>query len=210
MTATSHVLLINSPAGALQARSGELILLTGASGSGKSLWLQRLAGLCPPPRNCSLTIDGKPCTESAPNGVRMLFDRHPPIWLGQHVAEELSFGLPERPSMDALTESLTRWGIPEVSLNSEPEKLTRRQGLRLCLAAMDMAKPALVLLDNPTASLSASDAEAICDDVVRWSRSSNLVVVVACNRWQDWQAAATQTWRISAPDEVPQLGDNFV
>jgi len=207
MKPTLHILQIASPDRVLQAQSGELILLTGANGSGKSLWLKRLAGLCPLPAGVSATIDGKPYTDAATPQIRMLFDRYPPIWLGQHVAEELSFGLPAPPSAETMAGKLAQWGIPELSPTDEPEKLNRLQGLRLSLAAMDMAEPELVLLDNPTASLSETDAKVICNAVASWAKAANLVVVVACNRWQDWQAAVAQIWCVQTPDGMPQLGE---
>ena len=206
MPSATHTLEITGPEATLQAHAGELILLNGASGNGKSLWLKRFAGLCPPPTNCSTAIDGHPCSEAAPRLTRMLFDRYPPIWLGQHVSEELSFGLSAQPSMEKMADTLAHWGIPEVSLNEAPEALNRLQGLRLTLATMDLARPALVLLDNPTASLPERDAIAICEGVAAWAKTANLIVVVACNRWHDWRAAATQTWCIQAPDEMPRLG----
>ena len=206
MPPTTHHLEIIGPATALWADPGELILLTGDSGSGKSLWLKRLAGLCPMPENVSASLGGKTIGEGESQHVRMLFDRYPPIWLGQHVAEEINFGLQSRPSAEAMCDTLTQWDIAELSPNDELAKLNRRQAVRLSLAAMDLAKPTLALLDNPTASLTQDEAKAICGNVSRWCRTANLTVVVACNRWQDWFTAADQTWCVKAPDDMPQPG----
>ncbi len=79
------------------------------------------------------------------------------------------------------------------------------QAIRIALAAMDMADPALVLLDNPTAALPQDNAAALCNDIALWAEQSDTIVVVACNRWQDWQPAASQEWCLSAPDALPQL-----
>ena len=97
---SSHSLEISSLEERLYAYSGEVILLTGAVGSGKSLWMQRMAGLVEPPATMEITIDGVACsTSSHPPTIRMLFDRWPPVWLGQYVGEELAFGLSTRPSI---------------------------------------------------------------------------------------------------------------
>ena len=201
---SSHSLEIISMEERLHACSGEVILLTGAVGSGKSLWLQRLTGLIEPPAKMEITIDGAACFSQS-RGIRMLFDRWPPVWLGQYVGEELAFGLSIRPSITSLTDVLEKWGISELALDADLQAVNRLQAIRLSLAAMDLANPTLVLLDNPTAALPQDDARALCNDIGNWAEQSDTIVVVACNRWQDWQPEASQEWCLSVPDALPQL-----
>lgn len=206
---SSHRLEISSPEARLHADSGEVILLRGAVGSGKSLWLQRLAGLVEPPSKMEITINGVACSTSAkPQPVRMLFDRWPPLWLAQFVGEELAFGLPVRPTASNLTAILEKWGLGELALEADLQTLNRSQAIRLSLAAMELSNPALVLLDNPTAALPQHDANALCNDINEWAKQSDIIVVVACNRWQDWDSAATQLWCVSAPDALPQAQES--
>jgi energy-coupling factor transporter ATP-binding protein EcfA2 len=203
---SSHSLEISNLEETLHACSGEVVLLTGAVGSGKSLWLQYMAGLVEPPATMKITIDGAACsTSSHPQTIRMLFDRWPPVWLGQYVGEELAFGLSARPSITSLTDVLEKWRIAELALDADLQTINRLQAIRLSLAAMDLTTPALVLLDNPTAALPQDDASALCDDISNWAEQSDTIVVVACNRWHDWQPAASQEWCISVPDALPQL-----
>lgn len=203
---SSHSLEISSLGERLHANSGEVVLLTGAVGSGKSLWLQRLAGLVKPPVNIEISIDDATySTSSQPRNIRMLFDRWPPVWLGQYVGEELAFGLSIRPSIKSLTDILEKWGIGELALDTNLQTVNRLQAIRLSLTAMDLAAPALVLLDNPTAALPQDEASALCDDISNWAEQSDTIVVVACNRWHDWQPAASQEWCLSVPDALPQL-----
>lgn len=201
---SSHSFEISSLEKRLRADSGEVIVLTGAVGSGKSLWLQRLAGLIEPPAKMEITIDGAACSSQS-QGIRMLFDRWPPVWLGQYVGEELAFGLSIRPSITSLTDILEKWGISELALDADLQTVNRLQAIRLSLAAMDLANPTLVLLDNPTAALPQDDARALCNDIGNWVEQSATIVVVACNRWQDWQPEASQEWCLSVPDALPQL-----
>jgi energy-coupling factor transporter ATP-binding protein EcfA2 len=204
---SSHSLEISSLEERLHADSGEVILLTGAVGSGKSLWMQRMAGLVEPPATMEITIDGVACsTSSHPPTIRMLFDRWPPVWLGQYVGEELAFGLSTRPSITSLTNVLEKWGIADLALDTDLQAVNRLQAIRLSLAAMDLATPALVLLDNPTAALPQDDASALCDDIASWAEQSDTIVVVACNRWHDWQYRAKHIWHSNTPDELPRSG----
>ena len=203
---SSHSLEISILDERLHAGSGEVVLLTGAVGSGKSLWLQRMAGLVEMPANTEIKIDGAVCSPSShPQTVRMLFDRWPPVWLGQYVGEELAFGLSARPSIISLTNALEKWGISELALDTDVQTVNRLQAIRLSLAAMDLAAPALVLLDNPTAALSQDDASTVCDDIASWAEQSDTIVVVACNRWQDWRHRARHIWHCNAPDKLPRL-----
>lgn len=190
-------LILKSSEGRLEAVGRELILLVGDVGSGKSLWLKRLAQLTAMPDGQSIEMD-----DAAPV-VRMLFDRWPCSWLGQTVEEELMFGLKERCSLLDLEERLLQWGLDDVALSSGPESLNRLQSIRLSLAAMDLAKPALVLLDNPSAALSEQMALDLSKDIAGWLNRSNTIMVVATNRWQDWQTVVSQTWHVKSPVLLP-------
>jgi len=198
-----HILELTDAMTILKARAGELILLTGNSGSGKSLWLHRLAALADLPKPVDITLDGLSMDKCT---VRLLFDRWPCVWLGQTVAQELTFGLKTKPIPQQLKKALSDWALPAVSLSTEPQTLNRLQSLRLSLAAISLAEPALILLDNPTSSLSKKDAHAVIKDIVNQAEHANTIMVVACNRWQDWQPSASQVWRVTAPDALPQAG----
>lgn len=190
----------------LQADKGEIILLTGDIGSGKTLWLKRLAGLVKLPATISALINGK--TPGREIGdVRMLFDQQPPLWLGQNVAEELVFGLKSPPSGEVLSKALHDWKADELQLSQSTTSLNRIQAIRLTLTSISLANPKLALLDCPTDSLPQKDAIAIQKLVSSWARESNATVVVASNRWHDWREVATQTWRVEAADDLPQWGE---
>jgi len=194
---------LTDPKTTLQARTGEIILLTGESGSGKSLWLHRFAALVDLPKEMSLAMDGLSMDKLT---VRMLFDRWPCVWLGQTVVQELMFGLKVQPTPQQLTNALSDWDLSAISLDTNPHRLNRIQSLRLSLAAMFLAEPDVILLDNPTAALSKADAHAVIRDIANKSGLANTIVVVACNRWQDWRSSASQIWRTTAPNALPQAG----
>ncbi len=194
----SNRLILNSAEGWLEAGAGELVLLTGDVGSGKSLWLKRMAQLVDLPEGmtCNMSV-------SVPV-VRMLFDRWPCSWLGQTLEEELLFGLKGSFSVAQLEETLLQWGLIDMQLSSQPQSLNRLQGIRLSLAAMDLAQPALILLDNPSTALTEQMALDLSKDIASWQKKRHTIVVVATNRWQDWQSVVSQTWHVKSPMHLPE------
>ena len=204
--ASNSGLILNDNDQQLKAAAGEIILLTGAVGSGKSLWLHRLAGLTDLPAHISSMIGGKPVAKARGSAL-MLFDRQPQLWLGQTVAEELCFGLKERPEPETLHTVLSQWGLSELDLGSDLATLNRLQGVRLSLASISLAAPKLALLDNPTDALPEQDAFTLRDDISAWASHSVTTVVVTSNRWHDWRSVATQNWWIGDADKLPQWGE---
>jgi len=170
-------------------------MLRGEVGCGKTVWLKRMAGLIEMPETISMT---------QPAVVRMLFDRWPALWIGGTIEEELIFGLGKQVSKQQLEDILSLWGLSDLSLNCEVQSLNRLQSLRLSLAAIALATPDLVLLDNPSAALASDSAMQLSEDIARWINASNTTVVVASNRWQDWETVATQTWMVSVSDRLPK------
>ncbi|GAV19547.1 glutamine transport ATP-binding protein GlnQ [Mariprofundus micogutta] len=193
-----HLKLSNASA-SLQAEGGEIVLLRGEVGSGKTSWLKRMARLTALPEGINLNVE---------EPVRMLFDQQPPVWLGQTVGEEVCFGLKQQPDLASLNSCLLQWGLSDLQASSPLKHLNRLQAIRLTLAGMAFAQPTLVLLDAPTDALSEKAATMVCNDVSSWARSSNTIVVVAANRWHDWQPVASQTWISSSADELPQVTVN--
>ncbi|MDX8405025.1 MAG: ATP-binding cassette domain-containing protein [Mariprofundus sp.] len=186
----------------LHARSGDIILLTGSNGCGKTLWLERLAGLKAVPAGVQININSKAVTKYT---VRMLGEQWPPIWLGQTIREELAFGLKDSPGPEAIDSALLHWGLSALEAETATARLNRLQAVRLCLSGISMANPALVLLDNPTDALPETDAAALITEIATWAGESKSIVVVACNRWQDWRSIATQHWQLTSPDSLPWL-----
>ncbi|ATX82725.1 energy-coupling factor transport system ATP-binding protein [Mariprofundus ferrinatatus] len=198
----NSVLILRDAARSLEAAAGEIVLLIGEVGSGKSLWLKRLAGLASFPPQFTATIAGKPPGKEI-GAVQMLFDHQPPLWLGQNIGEELSFGLKAMPSRHDLATALATWGVADLESDRDVATLNRLQSVRLRLAAMELSGPVIALLDNPSDALPEADAVTLRDDIAAWVKRSNTTVVVASNRWHDWQPAATQLWRVTAADFLP-------
>ncbi len=181
----------------LVAQAGELIVLIG--GPGKSAWLSRLAGLEAMPAGMRLERTGlDDCV------IRLRFDRHPPLWLGGCVREELEFGLKVRPDEQQLRQALDDWGLDGLDPGQDIEGLSRLQGLRLTMAAMQLAGADLMLLDAPCDALSQAEAMDFAARLATQARKQAAIVVVSANRWQDWTRVADRFWRVVDASSLPE------
>ncbi len=140
---------------------GDVLALTGASGSGKSSLLQLLAGFVGPGEGTRRVAKGL--------GVAWMDQR--PLLIQGSLADNLRLAAPEA-SAERLMEALHRAGLgallarlPEgldTHLGERGAGLSGGQAQRLALARVFLSDAPLVLLDEPTASLDEeTEAEVI-------------------------------------------------
>jgi putative ABC transport system ATP-binding protein len=152
----------------LRLEAGEELLLEGASGSGKSTLLHLIAGILEPTRG-TIEIAGE--TLSSTHGaardrlrgrrVGMIFQTFN-LLSGFSAAENVSIAMllagrpasEHRPRAESLLASL---GVE--AIDRPVERLSVGQQQRVAVARALAAKPALVLADEPTASLDPDHAE---------------------------------------------------
>jgi cobalt/nickel transport system ATP-binding protein len=162
----------------LSITAGERVALLGSNGAGKSTLLLLLAGLLPV-RNGVLRLDGD--AVKGRDGMRrlrracglLLQDPDDQIFAST-VEQDVAFGLvqrdvPEQTAFAAAGEALSRLGIGNLA-GRQVRSLSLGQRKRLVLAGLVVLKPALLLLDEPTAGLDHSAIEALAgvlDDLQR-------------------------------------------
>ncbi|MDX8394555.1 MAG: hypothetical protein R8K21_08250 [Mariprofundales bacterium] len=152
------------------------------SGIGKSIYLHQIAAILPCP-DLKLQWDGyaeiykyKP--------IALLADCYPRLWLAVSVAAEISYGAPNA----NVTKVLEQWDIADLDANIPVHSLNRWQSLCVSLAAMDAAKPQLVLLDQPLAGLSIQNAKRMRNMLHAWQRRNLHAILIADNRPEEWNA----------------------
>lgn len=141
----------------LEVRNGEMFVLLGASGSGKSTILRLIAGLAKP-ESGSVELDGKDVTLLPPQdrGVGFVFQNYS-LFRHMNIAENVEFGLkvrkipaPERKKRrEELLELVGLGGLG----NRFSNQLSGGQQQRVALARALAYEPSVLLLDEPFGAL---------------------------------------------------------
>ena len=168
----------------LAVRAGEIVCLLGASGSGKSTLLRIVAGL-EPLQHGVVRFDGaelaRPGREPPPEERRFgfVFQDHV-LFPHLSVADNVAFGLPKR-SPDARRERVLAQ-LRQVGLEAHerryPHTLSGGEQQRVALARALAPEPAVMLLDEPFASVDSTLRRRLREDARRALRASGVPSIV--------------------------------
>jgi putative ABC transport system ATP-binding protein len=153
----------------LEITSGEAVAIVGASGSGKSTLLAILAGLDTPTKG-TVEIDGADLfsldederAELRGRSVGFVFQSFqllPGLTALENVMLPLELSQKEKPE-DSARQMLARVGLAE-RLHHYPKHLSGGEQQRVALARAFVARPKLLLADEPTGSLDPDSAAAV-------------------------------------------------
>jgi ABC-type multidrug transport system fused ATPase/permease subunit len=171
----------------LHIKPGEIVGLTGHSGSGKSSLCMLIPRLYDPDSGCVM-IDGRDIRDYTLESLRSqisLVLQDPGIF-HLSIAENVAFGQVECPR-DKIIQACKETELHE-SIVAMPEKydtlvgergmmLSGGQRRRLAIARGLVRSPRILILDEPFAGLDDSIAEGIADTILRISKDRTIIIV---------------------------------
>lgn len=166
---------------------GQFVILNGASGAGKSTVLRLIAGLLKPDGGRVRVAGEDPARlrgaalgalrraiGMVPQDIHLLADRSV---LENVMLPVLASGLSRRAAAQRARAALNRVGL--AAADEMPEALSGGAQQRAALARAIVNRPALLLVDEPTAHLHASAARQLLDLLGEFARSGVTVVMAS-------------------------------
>ena len=203
----------------LTVNQGEIVTLIGANGAGKSTTLRAINGLSRP-RQGSIRFQGQDITATPPHAIvkggiaqspegRRLFPR-------MSVMENLEMGAFQREDRSNLSEDMER--VFELFPRLK-ERRTQKAGTlsggeqQMCaIGRALMARPKLLLLDEPSMGLAPIFVERIFETVVEVNKQGTPVLLVEQNALMALDVAkrgyVLETGRIALADDAARLREN--
>ena len=171
----------------LRIAAGERVALVGPSGAGKSTLMNLLLRLYEPTAG-RILIDGidirRYTRESLRREIGIVLQDN--LLFGVSVRENIAYGRPDAPieAIEAAARAARAHefivDLPEgydTELGERAATLSGGQRQRLCLARALVKEPAILVMDEPTASIDATSARLIHESVARVHRGRTLVVI---------------------------------
>ncbi len=178
---------------AIDVRVGEVHCLAGENGCGKSTLIKIVTGVYQPDAGTEIEVFGKPITANSPtlaraNGIAVIWQDlalFPHMSVAENVGfDELVGAVPRLANLKSIRaraeEVMARLGVSidlDAQLSSLP--IAKRQVVAIARALMSDAR--LVFMDEPTASLTQSETDALLD-IVRTLSADGVAVVFVSHR----------------------------
>jgi len=170
-----------------EVNEGEIVALIGANGAGKTTTLHTITGLLPS-KGGSVVFEGQDITKKPGHTIVRLGMSHVPegrrVFTGLTVRENLRLGAYTRPKSeieDSIKKVYERFPRLEERKNQSAGTLSGGEQQMLAMGRALMAKPRILLMDEPSMGLSplfVSEVLKIIEDV---SRAGTTVLLVEQN-----------------------------
>jgi branched-chain amino acid transport system ATP-binding protein len=203
----------------IKVEDGEIVTLIGSNGAGKSTTLRSISGLTPPAQG-TIKFQGTEITETPPQDIVRLGISQAPE--GRHcfarmtVRENLDLGAFLRRDRDGVGEDMDRVFelFPRLKERERQKAGTMSGGEQqmLAIGRALMAKPTLLLLDEPSMGLAPILVERIYETVERINQQGVTILLVEQNANYalrvSKRAYVLETGQIALADESEKLREN--
>jgi branched-chain amino acid transport system ATP-binding protein len=171
---------------AVEVRQGEIVAILGNNGAGKSTTLKSISGLLP--HRGRITLEGKPLSGVAPHDVVLRGVAHVPegrrIFNRLTVRENLMMGAYLRHDAEIsadLERVFALFPVLRDRLGQAAGTLSGGEQQMLAIGRALMARPRLLLLDEPSMGLSPVLVERIFETIVDINRQGTTILLVEQN-----------------------------
>jgi branched-chain amino acid transport system ATP-binding protein len=203
----------------LEVREGEIVTLIGANGAGKSTTLRSINGLNHPRRG-SISFLGQEITSTPAHDIVKLGIAQSPegrrLFPRMTVLENLEMGAFQRRDRSGLQEDLDRVFtlFPRLAERKSQKAGTLSGGeQQMCaIGRALMARPRLLMLDEPSMGLAPIFVDRIFETIVEVNRQGTAILLVEQNALMALQVAnrgyVLETGRIALTDDAKRLAQN--
>lgn len=168
----------------IEVRRGELVVLIGANGAGKSTTLKAISGLVKPAAG-RITLEGRDITGAGPHEILQWGISHCPegrrVFPHMTVRENLEMGCYLRTDTQAIAADmdslLERFPILRQRQDQAAGTLSGGEQQMLAISRALMSRPKLVLFDEPSLGLAPNIVDATFD-IIRQVRADGVTVVM--------------------------------
>lgn len=173
----------------IEVAEGEIVTLVGANGAGKSSTLRAISGLVPAAPGSSIQFEGKELTKVPPYRIPYLGISHVPegrrIFASMTVQENLQLGAYCRKDKPAVEKD---YGTVLEKFPRLRERMKQRAGTlsggeqqMLALGRALMARPRILLLDEPSMGLAPIIVKEIFSIIADINKSGTTILLVEQN-----------------------------
>jgi branched-chain amino acid transport system ATP-binding protein len=203
----------------LEVREGEIVTMIGANGAGKSTTLRSINGLNHP-RKGSIAFQGKDITQAAPHDiVKMGIAQSPEgrkLFPRMSVSENLEMGAFQRDDRKEIREDMDRVYtlFPRLAERKSQKAGTMSGGeQQMCaIGRALMARPKLLLLDEPSMGLAPVLVERIFETLIEINQQGTPILLVEQNALMALDIAqrgyVLETGRVALADDAKSLREN--
>jgi branched-chain amino acid transport system ATP-binding protein len=203
----------------LDVGPGEIVTLIGSNGAGKSTTLRAINGLVHP-REGSIVFQGEDISNKPPHEIVVLGISQSPegrrIFGRMSVSENLELGAYQRKDKDGIAEDTERvFGLfprLEERKNQKAGTLSGGEQQMLAMGRALMARPKLLLLDEPSMGLAPIFVERIFEIIVEINKQGTPVLLVEQNALMALEIAnrgyVLETGTIALAGDAKDLREN--
>ena len=177
------------------AEKGECLGIIGATGSGKSTFIQHLNGLLKPTSGNVYLDDrdifqSKEYTRESRFKVGLVFQYPEYQLFDETVFADIAFGpknmgIKEPEVSERVLEAASFVGLTDLQLKKSPFELSGGEKRRAAIAGVIAMRPEVLILDEPTAGLDPRGSDDIIRNIMNYKRAQDATIIMVTHNMED-------------------------